>query len=515
MGQPLAVEILHVTDDGVTLEISNGQPWRSGSPHVFVLDGTEVLRSVDNVVTLTGLAGGRDYALSIRSDGQAIDLRFRTPATAMRLDVRDFGAVGDGVHNDTAALQAAISSCPEGGTVVVPPGTWRSGPLFLKSTMRLHLQRDARLLGSDVIADWPLLPGTITDQTGGPDLVLGSWEGRPATCHASLLNLLGVHDVVVDGEGTIDGNASFDTWWSRPKTPFAGWRPRLVLVANASNIVLSGLRLCNSPAWTLHALRSSDLRFLRLRVDAPVDSPNTDGINPESCARVRIAGAHVSTGDDCVAIKSGKPGPEGVPPPTRDVLVSNCLMENGHGAVVLGSETAGGIYDVTARDCVFRGTDRGFRIKTRRGRGKAAVIDGARLVNIRMENVGTPFVINSFYFCDPDGREPHVGDRRAHPVDDSTPSVRHLFLKDIDCVGTGHAAVYVLGLPEQPVRGLHIENFRVRYDPDASPGFPDMAEGILASRHVGLHLVNVRGLTLAGIDVVGETGEPLTLENVE
>ena len=184
----------------------------------------------------------------------------------------------------------------------------------------------------------------------------------------------------IDGEGMIDGNASFDTWWSRPKTPFAGWRPRLVLVANSSNVVLSRAYACATRRrGPCMRCARSDLRFLRLRVEAPVDSPNTDGINPESCARVRIAGVHVSTGDDCVAIKSGKPGPEGDPPPTRDVLVSNCLMENGHGAVVLGSEMAGGIYDVTARDCVFLGTDRGFRIKTRRGRGKAAVIDGARL----------------------------------------------------------------------------------------------------------------------------------------
>jgi len=317
MTGPMSIEVLHVADDRVTLEVGNGQPWRSREAHVFALDGVEVLRSVDNVVTLAGLDAGRDYTLQVASDGQVRELRFRTPAAAMRLDVRDFGAVGDGVHNDTAALQAAISRCPAGGMVVLPAGTWRSGPHFLKPSIRLPRQRHPRLLGSPVIAEWPLLPGTITDPSGGPDLVLGSWEGRPASCHASLLNLPGVHDVVIDGEGTIDGNASFDTWWSRPKTPFAGWRPRLVLLANASNVVIAGVRLCNSPAWTLHALRSSDLRFLRLRVDAPIDSPNTDGINPESSVRVRIAGVHVSTGDDCVASKTGTPGPQGAPPPTR------------------------------------------------------------------------------------------------------------------------------------------------------------------------------------------------------
>ena len=511
----MLIEILHTSDDRVTIEVNNGQPYRSREQHVFSLDGRPVLRSIDNVVTLTGLDAGRDYVLTVASDGQTAGAAFRTDAARARLDVREFGAVGDGIHDDTAALQAALSCCPPNGTVVVPAGRYLSGPLFVHSSTRLHLEYDATVLGSPVIADWPLLPGTIADPAGGPDVVLGSWEGRPATCHASLVNIIGAHDVLIDGEGTIDGNASFDTWWSRPKSPFAGWRPRLLLIANSERVVVEGVRLCNSPAWTLHALRSRDLRFLRLRVDAPVDSPNTDGINPESCENVRITGVHVSTGDDCIAIKSGKPGPEGAPPPTRGVLVSNCLMEDGHGAVVIGSETAGGVYDVVARDCVFRGTDRGFRIKTRRGRGKAAIIDGARLSNVRMENVGTPFVVNSFYFCDPDGREPQVGDRRPHPVDDSTPSVRNLSLRDIDCIATGHAAVYVLGLPERPVQGLHIENFRVRYADDAVPGFPDMAEGIEASRHVGLHLVNVRGLSLVGIDVAGESGPPVYLENVE
>nr|WP_263858600.1 glycoside hydrolase family 28 protein [Coralloluteibacterium stylophorae] len=437
----------------------------------------------------------------------------RTAAASPGLDVRDFGAVGDGRHDDTAALQAALSCCPEGGTVLLPAGTWLSGPLFLRSRTVLHLQEGAGLLGHPDIARWPLLPATLPGAAGAR--VLGSWEGRPAACHASLLNVIDAEDVRIEGDGTIDANASFATWWSRPKTPFAGWRPRTLLIAHARRVAVEGLTFRNAPAWTVHALRSRALLFARLTIEAPADSPNTDGIDPESCEDVRILGCRIDTGDDCIAVKSGKPGSEGAPPPSRGVRIGNCLLQRGHGAVVLGSECAGGIHDVEARDCVFDGTDRGLRIKTRRGRGRAAVIAGVRLANVRMRGVGTPFVVNSFYWCDPDGREPHVGDRAPRPIDAGTPTVRDIALEDVDCAGVAHAAAYVLGLPERPVEGLRIDGLRVRYADAAAPGHPDMAEGIPALRRAGLTFENVRGLALHGIDVAGAEGPLYATRNVD
>lgn len=510
----MRAELLLVTADSVTVEIDNGQPWRSSVPHRFVLDGDIVLESPDNVVTLRGLRPDQPYRLSIRSGEQRADLAFATRDEPWRLDVRDFGAAGDGITDDTGALQAAIAACPPGGTVVLPAGNWLSAPLFLKSDLRLHLQRDAHLLGHPDIARWPLLPATITGADDEPR-VLGSWEGRPAPCHASLLTALNVENLVIDGEGVIDGNASFETWWSRPKTPFAGWRPRAVLIANSRRVALEGVTVRNSPSWTVHALRSQGLLFANLDVQAPADSPNTDGIDPESCEQVRISGCRFDTGDDCIAIKSGKPGPEGAPPPTRDVLVTHCHMRAGHGAVVIGSECAGGVYNVLARDCVFDGTDRGLRIKTRRGRGRDAVIAGITLRNVLMHGVGTPVSINSFYWCDPDGREPYVGDRRPHPVDDGTPSIRDITVEDVDSSDTRHAAAWILGLPEQPIDSLRIAGLRVHFAADAEPGVPDMAEGIAAVARHGLHLENVRGRVLARLELDGVDGPELSEENVQ
>ena len=190
------------------------------------------------------------------------------------------------------------------------------------------------------------------------------------------------------------------------------------------------------------------------------------------------------------------------------------VAQRGHGAVVIGSECAGGVYDVLAEDSIFDGTDRGLRIKTRRGRGRAAIVDGIELRNVRMRGVGSAFVVNSFYWCDPDGRAPQVGDRAARPVDDGTPTVRNLRLVDVDCDRTAHAGVYVLGLPEQPVENISIRNLKLRFDADAEPGCPDMAESIRPVRALGIHLANVRGVQIHGLDMQGQEGDAVSGENV-
>jgi len=507
--------IVLATSRSAVVEVSNGHPYRSPSPHKVLMGGKTVWSGHENVFTLRGLESDKRYGLTLESAGVRQTLAFRTKAEAAALSVTAFGAIGDGVADDTAAIQAAIQSCPPGGVVVFPAGAWLSAPLFLKSNVDLILERGARLIGHRDIARWPVLPATVHANGKGPQ-VLGTWEGEAMDMHASLLTGIEVENVAVHGEGVIDGNASPDTWWSRPKTPFRGWRPRTVFCVRSKNIALEGVTVRNSPSWTLHPFRSRNVIFANLKIEAPLDSPNTDGINPDSCQNVTIAGVHFSTGDDCISIKSGKISlAKSDPMPTRRIRISNCLMENGHGAVVLGSEMSSGIYDVEARDCLFVGTDRGLRLKTRRGRGKLAVIDGVKLRNIHMSRVGTPFVINSFYWFDPDGKEFWIGDRNRRPVDDGTPSLRNVSLKDVVCEMTAHSAGYVLGLPERPVQNIRIENYRVRFDPNAKPGEPDMAMGIEPVAREGFRLHNVRKLSLKRVDIQGADGPPLIKENVK
>jgi polygalacturonase len=502
------------TSRSVTVELCNDHPWCAPEMHRVWLDGRLIKETNKNVFTLHGLESDSFFTLLIESGPGQSELTFHTAPERCNVDVRAFGAVGDGIHDDTAAIQAALSTCPAGGVVEFSAGDWLTSPLFLKSAVNLYLARGARLIGHPDIDRWPVLPGLIGGSGEKVANWVGSWEGQPTDCHAALINAIGVHDVQIHGDGVIDGNASFETWWKRPKQPFRGWRPRTVYLVRSKRIGICGVGLRNSPSWTIHAFFSESLCFADLTIESPYRSPNTDGIVPECCEEVRIVGTRISTGDDCVAIKSGKAwlASQG-PCASRHVRISNCLMERGHGAVVVGSEMSGGVYDVTIRDCLFRGTDRGLRIKTRRGRGKTAIVEGVRLDNVRMERVGTPLAINSFYFCDPDGRTTNVADRRPLPIDEGTPTLRDISLSDVSCEDVAHCAGLVLGLPELPIEKLSIKRYRVRFDPEAEPGFPDRAESIEAVARAGLYLCNVRELVLDALDIEGSEGPSVTREN--
>jgi polygalacturonase len=509
MNRQLQLEQILVTPRSACFELSNGECYRSAEPHEALLDGRTVWRGHQNVFTLNDLQPGTAYQLLVRSGGEERRAAFATASEGATVGPRAFGGVGDGRADETSALQRAIDACPAGGRVFIPEGDWLTTPLFLRSDRDLHLARGARVLGHPDIERWPVLPALRAGE------VLATWEGEALPSHAGLITGIEVRNVRIYGEGVIDGNASRETWWSRPKGMFVGWRPRTIHLIRSQNIAIEGVTLCNSPSWTLHPFRCRQLIVARVKVEAPTTSPNTDGINPECCEDVRIAGVQISTGDDCIAIKSGKRSLAqlGVVP-TRSVRISNSLMQDGHGAIVIGSELACGVYDVLARDCLFVGTERGLRLKTRRGRGRDAIVDGVRLQNVRMEKVGTPFVINSFYWCDPDGKTAHVGDRRPHAVDAGTPSLRNISLEDVVATQVQHSAGYVLGLPEHPPENLRVKNYRVVFDPRATPGEPDMAEGIVAVAREGFRLLNVRGLSLENLQIEGADGPDFIKDNV-
>ena len=190
----------------------------------------------------------------------------------------------------------------------------------------------------------------------------------------------------------------------------------MVFLERCEIAVLQGITVQNSPSWNLHPYFSDNLRFLDTKVLNPKDSPNTDGLDPESCKNVEITGVYFSLGDSCIAIKIGKIYMGATyKRPCENITIRQCCMRDGHGALTIGSEMAGGVKNLTVGDCMFLHTDRGLRIKTRRGRGKDAVIQGILFENITMDHVMTPFVINCFYFCDPDGhsRSPCAAKRPA------------------------------------------------------------------------------------------------------
>lgn len=178
-----------------------------------------------------------------------------------------------------------------------------------------------------------------------------------------------------------------------------------------------------------------------------------------------------------------------------------------------GSEMAGGIAHVRLHDCLMRNTDRGLRVKTRRGRGQQGVIDDIVFENVRMEHVGTPYVVNCMYFCDPDGKSEYVQSREKQPVDERTPRIgtvafRHVTATDVTCAG------YFLGLPERPIEAVVMEDVHISCDKNAKPMQPAMAQGVPYLARKGLTAINVAKIVLKDVTITGQDGAKLECDGI-
>jgi polygalacturonase len=232
---------------------------------------------------------------------------------------------------------------------------------------------------------------------------------------------------------------------------------------------------------------------------------------------VNIIGCKFSVGDDCIAIKSSKIDMARIyKTPANRHTIRNCLMQFGHGAVTLGSEMSGGVTNLTVNRCIFRQTDRGLRIKTRRGRGKYAIIDGVLFENIKMEGVITPIAINMWYnCCDPDRYSQYVWCRDALPVDNRTPYLGDFTFRNMECADCEAAACYCDGLPEQPIKSITFENIRFTFTEDAKPFVPIMKNFAEKVCKMGMYLDNVETLIIKNVSVEGNEGDKIIANNVK
>lgn len=425
-------------------------------------------------VYLSGLEPDTQYLFSISTG----EFSFTTPPCSGLISILDHGATPASKDN-ASAIQNAIEDVPEGGTLLIPEGRFVSGPLFLKSGMTLLLEKGAELAAISDWRHWPILPSQ--DNFNRP---LGTWEGLPEPSFASLINAIDCTDTVLTGDGIVDGGGDRGDWWSWPKETRRGARrPRTLFFAHSRNLHISGLTVRNSPSWTIHPFMCRDVTATALNIENPSDSPNTDGLNPESCENVILCGLHFSVGDDCIAIKSGKRNGEVTShlAPSRNITITHCLMEHGHGAVVLGSEMSGGIRNVQISHCEFAGTDRGLRIKTRRGRG--GQIKDIHMSNVQMDDVDTAVSANAFYFCDADGKSDAVQSRSPAPVSDLTPTVGGILIENVTATNVKLAAVALLGLPEAPLSNIQLHQISVTFAPSASAGVPLMALNVPECKH--------------------------------
>ena len=356
----------------------------------------------------------------------AVGLGFAGNARAANVcAVRQYGAKGDGATNDAVAIQKAIDNCSgtHQGTVLLDGGVvFVSSPLILKSHMTLRIAEGTTLAGSTNHADYP-------DKEEFKD------KGKQA-----LLTATNAEDVTIDGTGVIDGRG--DSWWDKPHDT----RPRLIVFDHCKNVHMRGVTVENSPMWQIVPYYSDDVTLTNMKVLAPQQSHNTDGIDPFSSSNIVIDHLTIDTGDDNVAIKSGQPDSPGPDAPSRHIVITDCTFLHGHG-LSIGSEIAGGVQDVRAERIHFKGTDQGVRVKSNRDRGNAA-IGHFVFRDITMEDVHTPILISEFY--------PKVPDTISEEkVTRLTPFFDDITIENVTATGARQAAL-IVGLPESPIQNLRL-----------------------------------------------------------
>lgn len=414
-------------------------------------------------------------------------------------NIADYGVTQDGVA--TAAIAAAIDAASKagGGTVVVPAGTFKTGAIWLKSNIELHLSPGAVLSFSTDPEDFPM--------------VESRWEGVRREVHSPCIFGKDLENVSITGSGTIEGNGQ--PWWDtfrNRREELKAPRPTMIGFYNCKKVTLRDISLQNSPSWTINPILSYNVTVDNVSILNPADSPNTDGINPESCTNVRISNCNIDVGDDCIAIKAGtEDTAERVP--CENITITNCTMVHGHGAVVLGSEMSGDIRNVTISNCVFKQTDRGVRLKSRRGRG--GTIEDIRISNIVMEDVICPFILNLYYFCGPRGKDKYVWDKNPYPITDETPCFRRIHFADITARNVHAAAGFLYGLAERYISEITFSNIDISMAKNAIPGKPAMMTGIEDMNNRGFYLGNVKDIRFQQVTIENHEGPAFYIENGE
>jgi len=414
--------------------------------------------------------------------------------------VTDFGAVGDGGADCTQAIADAIAAAKAagGGRVVFPPGVYRTGAVHLDDHIGLHLEKDATL--SFIPEPARYLPAVFT-----------RWEGLEFMGLSPLIYAFGKTDIAITGEGTLDGGADDNHWWpwkgawkgkfedasptqvksrdllladaeagvppeERHYAEDAYLRPPFIQLYRCENILIEGVTITRSPFWLINPVLSNSVTVRGVTCHS--FGPNNDGCDPESCKDVLIENCTFDTGDDCIAIKSGR-NADGrrVGVPSENIIVANCVMKAGHGGVVMGSELSGGIRNVFVENCRMSSPDleRGIRIKTNAMRG-----GGVENLNVRHLEVGTVkdlFTINFYYEEGENG--PFM------------PVVRGINLVGVHCE-TANRVMDFRGFAKAPIEDVRLVDVTV--DAAAEPSRVENVAGLSFDR------VSVNGMPVSRVE---------------
>ncbi len=395
--------------------------------------------------------------------------RIKAPAFPDRdYNIIDFQNVTGGANDYSSALKNAIEQCNKsgGGRVIIPAGEYFiKGPIHLKSNVNLHLEEGAIIKFSSEPDDY--LPVVYT-----------RWEGVECMNYSPLIYAYQEKNIAITGKGVFDGQASNKVWWTWKGKVNFGYkeglpnqdnsrknlfemaeenvpvdkrvfgkesylRPNMVQPYKCKNILIDGVTFKNSPMWHIHPVLCTNVIIRNVSVIG--HGPNNDGCNPESCKDVLIKNCYFDNGDDCVTIKSGRNNDgRRINVPSENIIIQDCIMKDGHGGVVIGSEVSGGARYIFAENCKMDSPnlDKALRIKTNSVRG--GVIEEIYMRNIDVGEVsGEVIFITMFY---------EEGDKGAF-----TPVIRNIEINNIS-VKKSLTAVSLEGYNSSPIMNIRIEN---------------------------------------------------------
>lgn len=381
--------------------------------------------------------------------------------------VTRYGAVGDGKTDCTAAFAEAITACNKagGGRVVVPAGNFLTGPIHLKSNVNLHVRSGGTIQFSQD-------PGKYLP------LVFSRWEGVELMNYSPFIYAFEQENIAITGPGILDGQSNNQAWWPWNGRPQYGWkegdpnqrkdraalldmaergipvdqrvfggghylRPQFIQPYRCKNVLIEGVTIKNSPMWEIHPVLSTNVTVQGVRIST--HGPNNDGCDPESCTDVLIKDCYFDTGDDCIAIKSGR-NADGrrLNAPSQNIVIQDCQMKDGHGGITIGSEISGGVRNVFAENCRLDSSnlDHALRVKNNAMRG-------GLLENLYFRNIDVGQVAHAVITIDFNYEEGEKGK--------FTPIVRNFVVNDLKSRKSKHA-LDVQGFKNAPIYNLRLEN---------------------------------------------------------
>lgn len=459
-----------------------------------------------------------------------------------QFNILDFGAVGDGVFDNTQAFRNAVEELYSkgGGRLIVPSGLWFTGPIELKSHIDLHLEDNAVIIFNSQLDSYPIIDT--------------NFEGLDTRRCESPIHAQGQHDIAITGTGVIDGSG--DDWrplkkskvnsslwkaklasggylnekkniWYPDSSYLKGislsdnnlnvprgeiseqtWleikrflRPVMISFRECERVYLQGVTFQNSPAWNIHPLLCKDVIVDGITVRNPEYSQNGDGIDIDACDGVILINSSFNVGDDGICIKSGKDeqGRErGVA--CRNLIVDNCTVFHGHGGFVVGSEMSGGVENIKVSNCRFLGTDVGLRFKSKRGRG--GVVRNIHISDIYMKDIVTETILFDLFYgamSAVEAKEKALEEGAQEPellsADETTPSFRDIYINNIFCNGVDRA-MYFNGLPEMRVKNINISDCTIK-------------------SYKGIEISYSEDVKLQNVSIHPSVGEPVKLSNTD